>query len=1134
MKVSEKTARFFDPSVRSRGLSYYKDGCIEVTEFDDDHLIADAYGKYLYEVEIIVNYQEKKLFMSCSCPFYTGGNGPCKHIWAAILTAEDEGWSLDLPDLNQLIELDAEAEADDYNDEYEEGIEDDYGYDYEGEHENEDDELFYDEMKKLQKSLGKILPGGLNARDILTGKLRPQYSKHAQKKKWQGFLENLKALSAQRAKRLGEKEKQIFYLIDSVKSVENNGVHIEILISEKKNNGQWGVLKPGVVCYDKVKELENALDREIISSLLGATVVDKYYYYGSSQETSSKFILPPGLHTKILKDICQTGRAKIQPREQHINAHALQWDDSGPWEFQLQVTKQDTSYKIEGFFARNGVRMSIDKPHLLISGSFIFWEHRVAPLNDYDSFAWILQLRKEKSFEVPLTEGMNLLEGLYSIPVLPPIELPEEMQLESVYPELHKELVITTNKNKYESRTSLLANVNFRYGSLLVPASSQAPRIVQGEEQKVIHRNTEKENDAFQELLAQGFKSPPRYNHVAIKENRLEIVASKFLKAVPELLNAGWRVEADGKLYRKAESFNMSVSSGIDWFELHGNIHFDQNVVSLPQLLAEIKKGNGLVELGDGTFGILPEKWLEKYAPLAGLGNAREEYIEFKKNQTGLLDALIASQPEISVDKTFAQIRDNLMTFEGLKPKGASKDFDGTLRDYQKDGLGWLTFLQEFGLGGCLADDMGLGKTVQVLALLETRRKRNATLKIKKPTIIVVPRSLLFNWLEEAKKFTPQLSVLIYSGTGRKEYQQDFGKYDLVLTTYGTLRRDIPELVDIEFDYAVLDEAQAVKNANSQSAKATRLLNAEHRLALSGTPIENHLGDLWSLFEFLNPGMLGKLKAFKTIKDDASRDILKRGLRPFILRRTKSQVAKDLPMKTEQIIYCEMDRKQQAMYDEIKRYYQANLMGAIQSQGMGKTKIQVLEALLRLRQAACHPGLIDKKRVDESSAKLDSLWEQLMEIFEEGHKALVFSQFTSFLSIFRKKLDSKNIPYLYLDGRTRKRQECVETFQNDDKFKLFLISLKAGGLGLNLTAAEYVFILDPWWNPAVEVQAIDRAHRIGQTKSVFAYRFISRKTVEEKVLELQKNKRELVESIITEDNSIIKNLTQDDLAYLLS
>ncbi len=360
----------------------------------------------------------------------------------------------------------------------------------------------------------------------------------------------------------------------------------------------------------------------------------------------------------------------------------------------------------------------------------------------------------------------------------------------------------------------------------------------------------------------------------------------------------------------------------------------------------------------------------------------------------------------------------------------------------------------------------------------------------------------------------------------------------MILTTYGTLRRDVLKHRECEYDYVVLDEAQSIKNAASQAAKACRLLKARHRLALTGTPVENHIGELWSIFEFLNPGQLGSATRLRQFlaggQGVGAAEIVARAVRPFLLRRTKAQVLDDLPEKTEQTIFCELGEDQRRAYDELREHYRQELTGRIGRMGVGRSRIAVLEALLRLRQTACHPGLVDPTRIDEPGAKLEVLLEQLEEVIDEGHKVLVFSQFTSFLAILRRQLDARGTVYEYLDGKTTDRQARVVRFQEDQDCKLFLVSLKAGGQGLNLTAADYIYILDPWWNPAVEAQAVDRAHRIGQTRRVFAYRLIARDTVEEKILALQDRKRELADSIVRADDSMLATLSADDIELLLS
>ncbi len=560
-------------------------------------------------------------------------------------------------------------------------------------------------------------------------------------------------------------------------------------------------------------------------------------------------------------------------------------------------------------------------------------------------------------------------------------------------------------------------------------------------------------------------------------------------------------------------------------------------------MLKALRNKDKYIRLDDGTHGMMPEEWLKKYGGLADLGQQHEGKLKFAASQALLLDALLAAQENVQVDQRFDEYRRKLRSFEGVVAADAPQGFVGTLRRYQQEGLGWLNFLREFRFGGCLADDMGLGKTVQVLALLESRRNEPVPEgQTRKPSLVVVPKSLVFNWIDEATRFTPQLRVLDYSGLERAALRERFADYDVIVATYGILRRDIVELRKIPLDYAILDESQAIKNANAQAAKACRLLQADHRLAMTGTPVENHLGELWSLFEFLNPGMLGRSSAFTSLtKSGRSRDddegtlpLLAHALRPFMLRRTKEQVLSELPEKTEQTLYCDMESKQRKLYDELRDFYRSSLNQRVAESGLAKAKIHVLEALLRLRQVACHPGLIDSKRSAEASAKLELLMEQIEEVVAEGHKALIFSQFTSLLAIVRQQLDKDGVVYEYLDGQTRNREQKVKRFQQDAQCPLFLISLKAGGQGLNLTAADYVYILDPWWNPAVEAQAVDRAHRIGQDRHVFAYRLICRDTVEEKIIELQREKRELADAIVSADNSVITSLTAEDLQLLLS
>lgn len=698
--------------------------------------------------------------------------------------------------------------------------------------------------------------------------------------------------------------------------------------------------------------------------------------------------------------------------------------------------------------------------------------------------------------------------------------------------------------------------------------------------QNLVRRDIQFEHDCLAWLLALGMKQNP-----SNPGELLSFSAKSLPHVVSELLAHGWGVTADQRVVRQSGPARLSVSSGIDWFELRGTVKFETEngteEITLPQLLAAARTGRTMIQLSDGSHGLLPEEWLNEHGLLTTIGELQEDHLRFKSNQAAILDGLLRKQELVSVDENFAQARQKLREFEGIKPLVPTKNFSGTLRPYQAEALGWFDFLRQFGMGGILADDMGLGKTVQVLALLASRvwmRKNDpeANSSTRLPVLIIAPRSVVFNWIDEAERFTPELRVQAYAGNEREKLRESFKEYDLIVTSFGLMRRDIAELRNYPFDYVVLDEAQAIKNPSSQSAKAARLLNTHHRLALTGTPVENHLGDLWSIFEFLNPGFLGSSMRFgQLVRGDigpkATRPSMNNraveqpktnvanqiadALRPFILRRTKKQVLKDLPDKTEQTIVCEMEPQQRKLYDELRLHYRNSLLGtkgapanalpveagdpadvasvAAVTSG-GGSAMMVLEALLRLRQAACHPGLIDHNRRGEPSAKLEALIEMVLELAEEGHKALIFSQFVEMLSIVRSRLEEHGIVYEYLDGQTRDRKRRVQRFQDDPDCPVFLISLKAGGLGLNLTAAEYVFILDPWWNPAVEQQAIDRTHRIGQTRHVFAYRMICQDTVEQRIAELQDRKRQLADAIVGGDQSPLRNLSREDLERLLS
>lgn len=1107
----------FDSAIRQRGAEYFRTGRVRIDSASATHIVATARGSSRYRVEL--EREEQKLYVSCTCPYFDVDL--CKHLWAVILSAETQPL-LQGTGRNGGVKLVRRDEEDDFDD-------------WEDDDDEEDDENF-EFMPRYTRPRSGALPAAARLRKPKTLSWRKQFAQ-------------LTAQSPRGPAAAGDAwpaTRELLYLIDVANTLAASSVHLEVLFRDLKMDGGWSKPKSQYVPRALLQHLPDLNDRHILASLAGATQVHSQTYYGYGEKAYAggslpfRYLLIEPQPQWILPTVCRTGRCYLRLQE---DDHAdrwlpVTWDEGEPWQLRLQLRHvgEGEHYEVIGALWRGAERMELTAPVLMLNAGILFTRERAARYEHHGAFNWISMLREYGSLRVPAEQQDEFLAELLRQPKLPPLELPEELRYEEITLPPRPRLTVKAEKDGWR-RDRLHGELAFGYGDAIVPHDQPSRGVVQTEQRRVLLRDVTAESAAEQRLRKLGWRrSAPTYSN---PKPKLELTARLLPKAVSELTAEGWHVEAEGKIYRAAGKFNMQVRSGIDWFELHGGVEFGDRVAHLPELLAAVRRGENRVELGDGTFGLLPQEWLKQYGLLAGLGAAHEDHLRFTRTQVGLLDALLATQPEVQCDALFARARDELRSFAGIQPAEPPAGFEGELRPYQKEGLGWLNFLRRFGFGGCLADDMGLGKTVQVLALLEGRRALRGKPR-KSPSLVVVPKSLIFNWQQEAARFAPRLRVLDHTGILRQKGHAHFGSYDLILTTYGTLRNDAADFKDVRFDYLILDEAQAIKNAGSVSAKAARLLQGDHRLAMSGTPIENHLGELWSLFEFLNPGMLGGASVFQSTgsgarnPEEGTRKLLAQALRPFLLRRTKEQVLKDLPPKVEQTLYCELESKQRKLYDELRAHYRDSLLKRIARDGIGRAKIQILEALLRLRQAAIHPGLIDKSRTGEPSAKLDMLLPQLREVLDEGHKTLVFSQFTGMLAILREHLDREGIAYEYLDGQTRDRRACVERFQNKPDCKLFLISLKAGGLGLNLTAAQYVFLLDPWWNPAVEAQAIDRAHRMGQTNRVFAYRLIARNTVEEKVLELQNTKRNLADAIVNADNALIRNLGRDDLELLLS
>lgn len=1139
--LSQALKSEFETTLRQEGLHYFQRQLVSIKRADQWSLTAVVRGSSKYDVTLKRD-ADGVIAATCTCSFITPRR-PCKHLYATVLAAEDKNFLQGDGDNDDLIleikvkekprpkyEPPLEAEDDEEDDDEED---DDYprrGF--------QAKRKISEELRQRIIEAQKARWGLQAARNVVTA-APPPPPLPAWKQALTTITQQSKGPST--APPFHWPSQRELILIVDLPSIATSdaGLVIETHYREPLKNGGWSKLKSSGLRAIHIPHLPDAMDRQILTYLLGGREFFGYTYaYGSG---NNRYQVSELLAEQLLPLACQTGRCLLRRFAGQTDCPPLRWEADEPYELWLDVTKQDAQYEVTGAIRRASDQAGLDMKAVqrITAAGLLFTTDTVLRLANPSAAKWLQALRQSNGFKVPLEQGPEFLESLLQITQTPKLNLPADLSFEEHTVTPKPGILLKPHEQKiYADR--VIGELQLDYDSILIKHTDPRPTIYQPEPRRVIRRDTMAEAAALKELQQLGFKEQRDYYQPAYLVLKSHLVP----KTIQKLLDKGWHVEAEGKLYRRPGKFSLNVSSGIDWFELHGEVDFDGATVKLPDLLAALKHGQSTVQLGDGTFGLLPEEWMKKYGLIAATGDANEDHVRFTKAQAGLLDALLAAQPEVTFDTAFAKVREELKSFAGVQAQEPPAGFVGELRGYQKEALGWFAFLQKFGLGGCLADDMGLGKTVQVLALMEARREMRADKSKQQrlaPTLIVVPKSLVFNWQAEAAKFAPQLNVLNHTGTERtKESAEHFDEYDVILTTYGTLRNDAILFKDKKFDYIVLDEAQAIKNANTESSKAARLLRSDHKLALSGTPIENHLGELWSLFDFLNPGLLGASSVFGMSgnaarnPEEETKRVLSQALRPFILRRTKAQVAKDLPPKLEQTIYCEMEPAQAKLYDEIKQHYRNSLLGRIDRDGINKSKMHILEALLRLRQAACHPGLLDPKKTKAASAKLDVLFAQLEELADEGHKTLVFSQFTSFLAILREHLDKANLPYEYLDGKTRNRQEVVERFQTDPHSKLFLISLKAGGLGLNLTAADYVFLLDPWWNPAVEAQAIDRTHRIGQTKQVFAYRLITRGTVEEKVLALQDTKRDLADAIISANNSVIRSLKREDLELLLS
>lgn len=920
-----------------------------------------------------------------------------------------------------------------------------------------------------------------------------------------------------------------------------NNLTVELFEAETTKSGK---VKNPIKGVNPADLLFKTNDNDQIKFYSGITTFQQNYNSDQSEaeiEALKAIVKNPKQIPFYLQDSKQS--AAIQASTiTSVGVHLLEVD------LRLCVNQRDDYYEITGRLIIEGKSYELDnlvlvhqyfvklKDQLYLIGRLDFL--RVIGFFKKQSNRLILHKTKYAEFQkvilVPL-EGSIHVDYSYLKPAT-------KSQIEEKGFDLENEQLIYLS----ESEDYILLTPVMRYGNLEIPVLSK--KQIQAQDKLGNLFTLHREENAELQFIGNVLKQHPYFydqetNDSFYLHRKRFLEEAWFLEAFEVWRNKGIHILGfnqlkNNKLSEFQAKINIEVLSGTDWFETKVKVKFGKQQVALKHLHKSIRNKSKFVTLDDGTQGILPHEWIEKFAAYFSAGEVTQDAILTPKIKFASInelyeDALLDGdvQNELKLYKQKFEGTDSIQEVE--VPKGLT----ATLRHYQKDGLNWLNFLDDFNFGSCLADDMGLGKTIQVLAFILSQRE-----KVKHNTnLVVVPASLIFNWKAEVEKFAPSIKVkTIYAGE-RTKTTDTFDDYEIILTSYGTLLSDIRFLKDYRFNYIFLDESQLIKNPDSQRYKAVRMLQSRNKVTMTGTPIENNTFDLYGQLSFACPGLFGSKQQFADLystpidqfKDSRRAEELQQKIRPFILRRTKEQVAKELPDKTEIVLYCEMGAEQREVYEANKKEIQDFILGK-QEDELPKSSMHVLKSITTLRQICNSAALLaDGKSYLQASSKIDVLMEQI-ESKAGKHKILVFSQFVTMLDLIKKQLENRGIKYEYLTGQTRKRAEVVSSFQQNADIPVFLISLKAGGTGLNLTQADYVYLVDPWWNPAVENQAIDRAYRIGQHKNVMAVRLICPDTIEEKIMKLQATKKDLVKDLIQTDGSLFKNLTKKELLGLLS
>lgn len=789
-------------------------------------------------------------------------------------------------------------------------------------------------------------------------------------------------------------------------------------------------------------------------------------------------------------------------------------------------------------FDINGAQLLTRKP------ARILLRNKIVEFDDYVQGEKLIPYFNKKSISVPPLKTKEYISKIL-LPVVrndkliaDGIAISQSSELKNTVIRV-KEYGFVQQTNLFDDTTDAINNPKelifeliFEYDDFVFAAGREGPVVKMDEDKRTgeirifsVERNTTDEKFYCEHLRKLGI------------DLEAKIMKLKFSAGL-DLLNQNYksledlgievrfeRKTVDNKKYFVGErEMEVVMSEERDWFDLKATVRFGNFEIAFIKIIQAIKHNRDKIMLPNGEFAHIPQQWVDEFKVLFDLAQIENGKVVVAKHY-----AMLAKHMADNKRLTF-NAKSNMRKFlkgETISDVDMPLAFKGNLRDYQLDGYRWMRTLDSLALGGCLADDMGLGKTIQTICMLQWLVEQN-----RKRHLIVVPTSLIFNWQDEFSKFAPELKVYVHTGQLRSRTLNEAKDADIILTSYAILRRDKMLFEQQIFDYFILDEAQGIKNPHSDTTKLCFEIRANRFLTLTGTPLENSVSDLWSQVHFFNRNMLGSLRNFeKNCKHDDKMKLYRLLLKPFLLRRLKTEVLNDLPEKQIVVQYCDMTEEQTLFYKALRNGY-INKFIESKSSDSQLSSVTVLEGLLRMRQASNHPLLVDRT-YDADSGKMQMVMQKLHEVLAQGGKILIFSSFVEHLKIYRQQLDAQAIAYTYLDGSTKDRQEQVQRFQTDDNISIFLLSLKSGGVGLNLTKADYVFLLDPWWNPAAEAQAYDRAHRIGQKSNVFVYKFISKQTIEEKIIRLQNEKNQLFDALIASGDSVLKGMDVEKILALL-